>query len=171
MNFIGEIKLVGENFAPSGWMFCRGQLLPVSQYSALFALIGTTYGGNGVSTFALPNLQGTVPVGAGDGPGLTPLPLGARYGTEGVNLLVTNLPSHTHSVNAVSTGGTVSSPTGNYFANKGRSDNDYTSNNPNTQMNIMTVGVTGNNLPVPVMQPYIALNYVIAVQGVYPARN
>ncbi|QNN43775.1 phage tail protein [Pedobacter roseus] len=171
MNFIGEIKLIGESFAPSGWALCNGQLLAIQSNSALYSILGTTYGGNGTTTFALPNLQGTVPVGAGNGPGLTPLPLGEQYGTETVTLNVTNLPSHTHNVKAVSANGTVSTPTGNYFADKGRFDNDYTTNLPNVQMNPLTVGVAGNSLPVPIMQPYMALYYVIALQGVFPARN
>ena len=171
MNFIGEIKLVAENYAPAYWAFCRGQLLAIRQYSPLFALIGTTYGGDGVTTFALPNLQGIVPVGAGNGPGLTPLPLGTDYGSETVTLTRDNLPPHTHAVKAVSASGTVSSPSGNYFANKGRSDNDYTTNAPNVPMNPMTIGVTGNGYPVPVMQPYMALNYVIALEGVFPSRD
>jgi microcystin-dependent protein len=171
MNFIGEIKLVGENYASVGWAFCRGQLLAISQYSALFSLIGTTYGGDGRTNFALPNLQGIVPMGTGNGPGLTPLPLGTAYGSETVTLTRDNLPSHSHAVKAVSASGTVPSPTGNYFANKGRSDNDYTPNVPNMTMNPATIGVAGNSLPVPVMQPYIALNYVIALEGIFPSRN
>lgn len=171
MNFIGEIKLVAESYAPTSWAFCRGQLLAIRQYSTLFALIGTTYGGDGVTTFALPNLQGIVPVGAGNGPGLTPLPLGTDYGSETVTLTRDNLPPHTHAVKAVSASGTVPSPSGNYFASKGRGDNDYTTNAPNVPMNPMTIGVAGNGYPVPVMQPYMALNYVIALEGVFPSRD
>ncbi|WP_316805673.1 phage tail protein [Pedobacter agri] len=170
MNFIGEIKLVAENFEPSGWMFCRGQLLAISRYTPLFSLLGTTYGGDGKTTFALPNLQGTVAVGAGDGPSLTRLSLGEQFGSEAVKLNVNNLPSHNHNVNAVSAVGTTSSPSGTYFANKGRADNDYTTNLPNTQLNIGTIGVTGGNDPVPLMQPYLSLNYVIAFQGEFPRR-
>ncbi|MGM9478959.1 phage tail protein [Pedobacter sp. GSP4] len=170
-NFVGEIKLVAENYAPSGWAFCRGQLLQIRQYTALFSLLGTNYGGDGKTTFGLPNLQGIVPVGMGSGPGLTPRVIGEEFGAESVTLSANNLPMHTHAVRAVSANGTVSEPTGNYFANKGRGDNDYTPTAPNVAMNPMTVGIAGSSLPVPLMQPYLALNYVIALQGVFPARN
>lgn len=170
MNFIGEIKLVAENFEPSGWMFCRGQLLAINRYTPLFSLLGTTYGGDGKTTFALPNLQGTLAVGAGAGPGLTPLSTGDQFGSEAVKLNITNLPSHNHGVNAVSAVGTTSSPSGTYFANKGKADNDYTSNAPNTQLNVGTIGVAGGNDLVPVMQPYLSLNYLIAFEGEFPMR-
>ncbi|NCD70238.1 phage tail protein [Mucilaginibacter agri] len=169
--FLAEIRLFAGTYPPAGWAFCQGQLIQIRQYSALFALLGTVYGGDGKNTFALPNLQGSIPVGVGTGLGLSQRVLGEVFGSESTTLLQENLPRHTHTVNAVSATGTVSDPTNDLFASKGRGDSGYTNAVPNVQMNPLTVGVAGGSIPVSNMQPYMALNYIIAMQGQYPARN
>ena len=170
--FLGQIIMFGGNFAPRGWALCDGQLLPISQNTALFSLLGTTYGGNGQTTFALPDLRGRVPLHMGQGPGLSPYTLGQVGGTEAVTLLVNNLPQHTHSLNGNSTGGNQPGPSGNVLAveSTGTSSN-YSSNAPNATLSPQAVGSTGGSQPVSIQQPYLCMNFVIALQGIYPSRN
>jgi microcystin-dependent protein len=170
--FLGEIRMFGGNFAPRGWAFCNGQILPISQNTALFSLLGTTYGGNGTSTFALPNLQSRVPVHWGTGAGLSSYVIGQQAGQENVTLLQSQMPAHTHLLNAVTSGGNQASPTGNLPAveSTGTSLN-YSSDPANTTMNPAAVANAGQNLPVPVVQPYLAVSFIIALQGIFPSRN
>jgi microcystin-dependent protein len=177
--FLGEIRLVGFNFAPQGWALCAGQILPINQNTALFSLLGTTYGGNGTTTFALPDLQGRAAVGMGNGAGLSPYVLGQITGTETVTLTVGQMPSHNHLVAANAASGTVSSPSGADLAQTvearggGAAYNTY-STPPMTArvtLDAATVQPSGGSGPHPNIQPVLAMNYIIALQGIYPSRN
>jgi microcystin-dependent protein len=169
--FLADIKLTGANFDQRGWMSCDGRLLPISQYSALFSLLGTQYGGDGRTTFALPDLRGRVPVGIGSGPGLTPKVQGEKSGSETNTILVSQMPSHNHTVNAVGTDGNQSVPTGNLPAGTKLLDKEYSNASASTTMNSSMINQQGGGQPVNNMQPYLGLRYVICVVGTYPSRN
>jgi len=160
------------NFAPRGWAFCNGQLLSISQNTALFSILGTTYGGDGRTTFGLPDLRGRVPIQPGQGPGLSNYVLGQKAGTENVTLTQNQLPSHNHAVNAVAEGGNQASPEGNLPAVESTgTSKDYSDAAATSQMNPGMVGNTGGNQPFSVVQPYQCVNYIIALQGIFPSRN
>lgn len=168
--FVGEIRWVGFNFAPRGWAFCDGQLLAVSQNDALFSLLGTIYGGDGRTTFALPDLRGRAPVHMGSGPGLTPRNIGAKGGQENVTPSSTQLPAHTHTLKASSESASNSTAAGAILASKRRT-RVYTQGTANSDMHPTALGSTGigeahNNMP-----PYKTLNCIIALTGIYPSRN
>ncbi|MFD1161722.1 phage tail protein [Hwangdonia seohaensis] len=169
--FIGQISMFAGNFAPRGWALCDGQLLPISQYSALFSILGTTYGGDGETTFALPDLRGRVPMHAGNGPGLTSRQLGQKFGSETNTLTVNQMPSHSHTVNAVTDDGNQSVPTGNLPAGTKVLDKEYSNAASNTTMNANMINANGDNQPVNNIQPVLVINYIIALEGVYPSRN
>lgn len=166
--FIGEITIVGFNFAPRSWAFCDGQILPINQHQALFSLLGTTYGGDGRTTFALPDLRGRVPVHPGTGPGLSTRRWGERAGVEDVTLNGAQIPSHTHQLNASNLAPNRESPEGNYPA--ASSLNPYTPVDPDTEMNAGSIG-PGNGQGHQNMQPFLALNFCIALWGVFPSRS
>lgn len=173
--FLGQICMVGFNFAPRGWAQCYGQLLPIASNSALFSLLGTIYGGDGRTTFALPDLRGRVAVGEGNGPGLSNRPFGQRGGTETTTLTIANIPSHSHTITirANNTGGTTNNPTNAIMAETGFGDNEYTTNSPNVNMStsMATCNSTGGGQSVNNMQPFSVVNYIIALQGVFPSRS
>jgi microcystin-dependent protein len=176
--FVGQIALFPYNFAPRGWAFCAGQLLPISQNTALFSLLGTFYGGDGKATFALPDLQGRVPIGTGQGPGLSAYTLGEAAGVETVTLLSTENASHNHALNATTDSGTVVAASGNQLATAftgSRTSSTtgliYSSATPNTALAATAISFTGGSLPHNNIQPAQVLQYCIALQGVYPARN
>jgi microcystin-dependent protein len=170
--FIGEITLFAGNFAPRGWAFCNGQLLSIAQNTALFSILGTTYGGNGQTTFALPDLRGRVPIHPGQGPGLSNYQLGQVGGSENVTLLSTQMPAHTHPVNAVASGGNQASPAGNLPAIESTgTSKDYSSAPATGPMSASMIGATGGGQPFPIVQPYECINYIIATQGIFPSRN
>ncbi len=170
--FLGEIALLGFNFAPRNWALCNGQLLLIAQNTALFSLLGTMYGGNGTTTFALPDLRSRVPIGFGQGPGLSNYDIGQAAGQENVTLTSAQLPSHTHALKASSSLGDQPSPEGNVLANTGNFDTEYYNGAPTTSMNGQSIGSTGGSQSVGMLQPYLALNYVIAINGgVFPSRN
>jgi len=172
--FIGEIKMFAGNFAPRGYAFCNGQLLSIAQNTALFSLLGTTYGGNGQTTFALPDLRGRVPLHAGQGPGLSSYALGQQSGVESVSLLQTQIPAHTHSVNASSAGPSpaLASPTGNVLAAAARGAPPiFSPAAPNTTMRADMIAPTGGSQPHTNIQPILAINFIIALQGIFPSRN
>jgi microcystin-dependent protein len=172
--FVGEIRAVGFNFAPFGWAFCNGQILPISQNTALFSLLGTQFGGDGKSNFALPNLQGNAPMGQGNGAGLTSRVIGETGGEPTVTLLTTQLPSHSHVAQnaAASVAGTPGPTTIFGGGGRGKEPAYAPASAANTaHMSSKAVGPAGsshahNNLP-----PYLTLNFVIALQGVYPSRS
>lgn len=179
--FIGEVKLLGFNFAPRGYMTCQGQLLSIAQNTALFSLLGTTYGGNGQTTFGLPDLQGRVPIGQGQGPGLPDYTMGEAAGTPSVTLLSSNLPPHVHPAQGivvkapVSTGGTdEGSPAGAFLANTG-TDSFSSVSTPGAYYGNLeisgTTGISGSGFPVGIMNPYLVMNYSIATEGIFPSRN
>ena len=176
--FLAQIALFPFNFAPQGWALCNGQLMAISQNTALFSLLGTSYGGNGTSNFALPNLQGSVPVGAGQGPGLSLYDLGKSGGTTDVTLLTSEMPLHTHFANATTDRGNTTVATGNVPATGAAGTPQrptvakiYSTNPPNTQLKPSALNVTGGSQPHNNMQPYLTLNFCIALQGVFPARS
>lgn len=203
--FIGQMMMFAGNFAPRGWALCDGQLLPISQHQALFALIGTTYGGDGGTTFALPDLRGRVAMGEGNGPGLTSRSLGEKSGVEEVVLNVNQMPSHTHTasftatndpkvkttVNAHDGEGNVDNAKDAYFATGGSSDGrttilnkhgysttkDVTMQSDAVQVSVtktegtVSVSNVGGGQGVYNMQPYLVVNYIIALEGVFPSRS
>lgn len=192
--FIGEIKIFAGNFPPRGWAFCAGQLLPISTNTALFSIIGTTYGGDGRTTFALPDLRGRAPIGFGQGPGLSDYREGQKGGAELTTLTVNNMPSHTHTATLTATShlevstdaATTNTPgvdtcLAQGLAAKGRESlgeaNIYSAAVPNSTMNsIVTTGTitnlnAGGSQPFDNRQPYIAMNYIIALVGLFPSRN
>ncbi len=169
--FVAEIRIFPFNFPPKGWAFCDGQLLPISQNTALFSLLGTTYGGDGRSTFALPNLQGSVPMQTGQGQGLSERFLGEQSGTETVTLLVSEMPLHTHSLMASSDPGDAQIPSANATLARSSGGNAYTASNAGLgQMAPQALAPAGGGLPHSNMQPYLTVNFCIAMQGVFPAR-
>lgn len=169
--FIGEIRIFGFNFAPRSWAFCNGQLLPISQNTALFSLLGTIYGGDGRTTFALPNLEGRAPMGEGRGPGLTARTIGQRGGTDFVTLVESQIPNHAHNVNCVSTPGSTNIPTNNIPANTGLIDREYSDSTTTINMASAAVANTGGSQSHNNMQPYLGIYFCMALQGLYPSRS
>jgi microcystin-dependent protein len=162
--FLSEIKIVSFNFPPKGWAFCNGQTLSIQQNAALFSLLGTTYGGNGVSTFQLPNLQGLMPVHQGSG-----FTLGQVGGAQNVTLIVSQMPLHTHQANGTTSSPSSGSPGNNLWCQN--SVNTYSDQNPGVAMAAASIGNAGGSQPHNNMSPYLVLNFVIALQGIYPSRN
>jgi microcystin-dependent protein len=173
--YLGQIMTVGFNFAPKTWQLCAGQLLAIQSNQALFSILGTTYGGNGIQTFALPDLRGRVPIHWGQGPGQPYYNLGETGGTETTTLLSNNLPLHNHAMSVNNATPNNAAPSGNYLA-KGAVINNanallYTTSAANTTMAASAISSTGSNQPVSVIQPYLTINYVIALSGIFPSRN
>ena len=193
--FIGQLLTVGFTFPPRGWAFCQGQLVAIAQNTALFSLLGTTYGGNGQTTFALPDLRGRVTLGQGQGPGLSPYTLGEVAGTETTTLLSTQMPIHTHALtgvtgtlNAVDMKATEQSPQAGAYLSRGvdtapmpdsipeiylpAAAGDPATKVPLAPVNIAgTPGTAGGSQPFSTMQPYLVLNQCIALEGIFPSRN
>jgi microcystin-dependent protein len=173
--FVAEIRLFPFNFAPIGWAACDGQLLPISQNTALFSLVGTFYGGDGRSNFGLPNLQGNVPMDSGSGIGLTPRVLGETGGEESVTLLQTEMPGHQHRFVADTTVGTTTNPANNLLGEAAINPREprqiYADGAVNTQMLAGNLLATGGGQPHNNLQPYLTLNFCIAMQGTFPARG
>ena len=168
--FLGEIRIFGFNFAPRGWAFCNGQILSISQNTALFSLLGTTYGGNGQTTFALPNLQSRVPIHFGQGPGLSSYSLGQVSGVETVTLLQSQVPAHTHNVACSTEDGTAGVPTNNFPA--AINSNIYGATPTASKfMNSGMLNTVGGSQPHTNIQPYLAVNFCIALNGIFPSRN
>jgi len=175
--FIGQIMIFGGNFAPQGWALCDGSLLSISQNTALFSILGTTYGGNGTTNFALPDLRGRAAVGFGNGPGLSPYVLGQSTGTETVTLTVGQIAAHNHLVTANAAPANVSSPSGADLAqssdNQRVAVNAYSTPPPTAPVTLdpATVKPSGGSQPHGNIQPVLALNYIIALQGIFPSRG
>jgi microcystin-dependent protein len=169
--FLAEIRIFPFNFPPKGWAFCTGQLLSISQNTALFSLIGTYYGGNGQSNFGLPNLQGQVALGVGNGAGLSQYVQGETGGTDTVTLLQTEMPLHNHAAICDTTGGNDYGPTGDFWApDVANGSNEYGSGAA-ANMAITALAVVGGSQPHNNLQPYLVMNYCIAMQGIYPSRG
>jgi microcystin-dependent protein len=171
--FVGEIRAVGFNFAPKGWALCNGQLLAISQNTALFSLLGTFYGGNGTTNFALPNLQGATPISFGQGSGLSNRVQGQSGGETAVTLLASEMPIHTHAVSATSGAGNQIAPGGNVWAQAGRTTRLYTAAGGGgaTAMSPQATSVAGGSVPHNNMPPFLVVNFVIALQGIFPPRS
>ena len=163
--YIGEIRMFGGNFAPAGWMFCNGQLVPISEYEALFSLIGTTYGGDGQTTFAMPDLRGRLPVHQGPG-----FALGQTGGTETVTLTVTEIPGHQHQFRASTNPGAQRDPAGNTPATI-VGGSAYVQFAPDTPLAPQSIQNTGGNQPHDNMQPYQCVSFIISMFGIYPSQN
>lgn len=171
--YVGEIRLFAGDYAPYGWALCNGQTLLIQQNSVLFSIIGAQYGGDGKTTFALPNLQGNAAIGQGTGPGLTPRPFASSVGSSTVTLLENEIPAHTHIPNGTAiTAGGVSDPSNNIWASETASFpfKPYSST-PNTPMNAAALSSVGGSQQHNNMQPYLALNFIIALEGVYPPKQ
>jgi microcystin-dependent protein len=168
--FVAEIRIFPFNFAPKGWAFCDGQLLPLSQNTALFSLLGTTYGGNGKSNFALPDCQGNTAMHPGQGPGLSLHDLGETGGSETVTLLESEIPSHPHQLIVSLSDGLFTQPLNQQFA-QGVGVNIWGTNAPNVQLADTALAPAGGDQPHNNMQPYLTLNFCIALQGVFPPRT
>jgi microcystin-dependent protein len=168
--FVAQIQIVGFNFAPRGWAFCNGQILPISQNTALFSLLGTIYGGDGKSNFALPNLQGCAPLAPGQGPGLSLFDLGQTGGTQSVTVLTSEIPQHSHGTQCNTAVGDQYAPPDFFWAQDAGGNNEYGAS-ADGLMNGCAVGLSGGNLPHNNLQPLLVLNFIIALQGVFPARS
>jgi microcystin-dependent protein len=170
--FVAEIRIFGFNFAPKGWAFCDGQLLPLSQNTALFSLLGTFYGGDGKSTFALPDLQGSAPMFWGDGAGLSQHFIGEQSGSESVTLLVSEMPFHTHTLQAFATPADLKEPQDGAVLTRTQDGALYNATISNLQtMAPQALTPAGGSLPHNNMMPYLTLNFCIALQGVFPPRQ
>ena len=170
--FVAEIRIFPFNFPPKGWAFCDGQIMPISQNTALFSLLGTTYGGDGKSTFALPNMQGNAPMHPGQGPGLSLHDLGETGGSETVSLLESEIPSHSHALMCSTTSSTKSDPTGNSITRIGSGATPYKApGSAQVTMSGNSIAPAGGDQPHNNLQPYLTLNMCIALQGVYPPRT
>jgi microcystin-dependent protein len=168
--FMGEIRIFPFNFAPKGWMECDGQLLTIIDNTALFSILGTIYGGDGARTFALPNLQGSVPVGPGQGPGLSPYFLGGVAGSDSVSVIQSELPSHNHQVRAQTIDqGDNRIPSPNLHLGNTQLYSDAA--NANVALNEATISMTGGSEPHDNLMPYVTLTFCIAVQGIFPKRG
>jgi microcystin-dependent protein len=175
--YLGEIRMVGWNFAANGWALCNGQLMSINQYSALFSLLGTTYGGDGQVTFGLPNLQGRVPIHQGSGAGLSPYVTGQSAGNEQVSLMLGEIPQHNHLVGVSNLPGAIPDPTGAILA-QGNSGSDrsavlvsdYVSSAATGTLAPTAISMAGSSLPHNNIQPYLCVNFIIALQGIFPSR-
>lgn len=167
--FIGEIRMFAGNFAPNGWAFCEGQLQAIAQNTALFSLLGTTYGGDGQTTFALPDLRGRVPMHMGQGPGLSNRVLGELSGTETVTLTSNQLPAHTHTLQASSSGAETSAPSGGVLAMPENAV--YTGQTPNTALNSAALTNVGGSQPHDNFMPYLCVNFIISLYGIFPSQS
>jgi microcystin-dependent protein len=165
--YLGEIRMFAGNFGISGWQMCNGQTLSIQSNTALFSIIGTYYGGNGTSTFQLPNFQGRVPIHQGTGPGLSTYVIGEFSGTENVTLLYNNMPIHNHSVNVVDGVASAGVPQNNFLAKA----TAYSGGPANGTMNPVVIGTAGGNVPINIIQPYLCVTFLIAVVGIFPSRN
>jgi len=173
-SYIGSILPMAFNFAPRGWASCEGQIMSIAQNQALFSLLGTNYGGDGVTTFALPDLRGRMVVGQGTGPGLPGYVVGQKAGVNDVSLLLSQLPAHTHNIVAKANGLSSNSndPNGNYFGGGTVTSYDTTQDNSSVlNAQCITASTVGNNLPVDITNPYVAMYYCINTVGFYPSRN
>jgi microcystin-dependent protein len=162
--YVGEIRMFAGNFAPAGWMFCEGQLLPISEYETLFNLIGTTYGGDGQSTFALPDLRGRLPVHQGNG-----FILAETGGSEEITLTVSQIPAHTHPVLATSDLATAANPGGSYLSSTNTGQKIYSTSPPTVQMPSNLVGSIGGSQPHTNFQPYLCVDFIISLYGIFPS--
>ena len=164
--YVGEIRMFAGNFAPAGWMFCEGQLLPISEYETLFNLIGTTYGGDGQSTFALPDLRGRVPIHFGNG-----FTLAETGGVETVTLTVSQIPAHSHPLLGTTVNGTSPNPGGNLLAQTAATIQPYTVEPATNSMNPASIGSVGGSQPHDNLQPFLCVDFIISLFGIFPSQT
>jgi microcystin-dependent protein len=169
--FVGEIRMFAGNFAPRGWAFCEGQLLAVSQNDALFSLLGTIYGGDGRTTFGLPDLRGRLPIHAGTGPGLSPRRLGSKAGSEDVTLTVNQMPSHSHRLKAVNTAATTNTPSSSATLAQSAGYDLYVPEGSLTNMASSSITSIGGSRSHTNLMPYLCVYFIIALVGIYPSRT
>lgn len=175
--YVGEIRVFAGNFAPYGYAFCAGQLVSIAQQSTLYALLGTTYGGDGITTFGLPDLRGRTPMGQGQGPGLTNRVLGEKAGTETVTLITQQMPAHQHTLMATTANGTTNLPSNNFLAanpnNEGKFYIDTTTapGEVSATLPADSITSTGGSQPHDNMMPFLTVNYIIALEGIFPSQN
>jgi microcystin-dependent protein len=177
---LAVVTMFASNFAPKGWAFCNGQILPINLNQALFSLLGTTYGGNGTTTFALPNLQGRVPVGWGNAPGMSSYVIGQAAGNTSTTLTLNNLPAHEHGAGTIPVGIDCDSnaaseqfPDGFYVAGLNNSFNTSATDGVSMQAPVYSavIGTAGNTQPIPLMSPYLVVNFIICLSGIFPSRS
>lgn len=168
--YLSVVMMFAGNFAPQNWAFCDGKLMSIAENTALFSLIGTIYGGDGQVTFALPDFRGRIPVGTGNGPGLPSIALGEMAGTETVTLTVQNLPMHNHLLDAYNSNATANTPANNLLGVLA-TDSDYVASGPTVPMSASSIGFTGKSQAINNVQASLVINYIIAVEGIYPSRN
>jgi microcystin-dependent protein len=169
--YVGEIRMFAGNFPPNGWMFCEGQVLPISENETLFQLIGTTYGGDGESTFNLPNLASRVPIHMGTGPDGTTYQLGEAAGVEQVTLTANQIPSHNHPLTASASTGTAANPQNNVVAQTDGTISLYIADPPGAAMNANAIGPAGGSQPHENSQPFLCINFIISLFGVFPSQT
>jgi microcystin-dependent protein len=169
--YLGEIRTTGFGFAPAGWALCAGQILPITQHTALFSLLGVNYGGNGTTTFALPDLQQAVPVGQGQGTGLTPRTIGEEFGTSTVTLGQAQMPAHAHPLNARKDPADLQTPGPNRAMARSTSGFAYAATPPDTVLYVNAVQAAGGSLPHQNMQASLVVNFIICLSGMYPPRQ
>ncbi len=169
--YVGEIRMFAGNFPPDGWLFCDGQTLPIAENEVLFQLIGTTYGGDGESTFNVPNLQSRVPIHMGSGPDGTTYQIGEMAGTEQETLTVQQIPNHTHTLLASTAAGADTSPVGNVLATTGGGISLYYQGAVDTNLNAQAVGPAGGSQPHENTQPFLCINYIISLFGIFPSQT
>jgi microcystin-dependent protein len=169
--FVAEIRIFAGNFPPTGWALCNGQLMPISQNTALFSLLGTTYGGDGKSTFALPDLQGRAPMHPGQGPGLSLRDLGEAAGQPAVTLLQTEMPFHSHAKSALTTPASAFAPSNTTILARSVGGNAYVTGAPDAALAPGAIQPAGGGQPHNNMQPFLVLNFIIALQGIFPQRQ
>jgi len=168
--YVGEIRMFAGKFAPAGWMFCNGATVPISEYDMLFALIGTTYGGDGVTSFNLPNLASRAPIHMGTGPDGTSYPIGDMVGEEQVTLTMPQMPTHTHALIATTNPATDESPANDVLA-ASKIANMYIQDSPDGALYGPTVGMSGGMQPHQNMQPFLAINFIISLAGIFPSKD
>lgn len=175
--YLGSICMTAATYCPRGYAEANGQVLAISQFSALYSLMGTTYGGDGKTTFALPDLRGRTPVGQGNGTGLSPVQQGGKRGSESVTLTRDNLPAHNHSAHAVNVPGTGVASANSWIANPATGDrppivyNGYAASGSQVPLNEGVIGMTGNSMPVNTLPPQLGVRYCVAMEGIFPSRN
>lgn len=170
--FVGQVIMAGFNFAPRTYATCDGQLLSIAQNTALFSLLGTQFGGDGRVTFGLPDLRGRTPLHQGQGPGLTPRTMGEQAGSENVTLISTEMPMHNHLVSTTNVAGALGTPNGNFLgAISDTAVSLYRPTADGSVLNPQSIGLAGGNQPHNDMQPYLVINFCIALQGIFPSRN
>lgn len=173
--YVGEVRMFAGDFAPMGWALCSGQLVSLAEYQVLFTLLGTSYGGDGVNTFGIPDLRGRAPIHFGTGPGQPAVAFAQKSGTEQVTMIQAQMPTHSHPIGALNTGGNSTTPVGTTFANTGAGDNEYTpfisGASTNVTMGATAIVANGGSQPYSILQPSLCISFIIALVGIFPSQS